>query len=56
MDREDDFKELVGSDFWVGFNADPTLNVACGAYPTRSGVYSCWGLSGNYLGVVRDGT
>jgi len=45
---------IVGTDFWVGYNANPLSNVRCNANPTSTGVYSCNGLVGNYLGIGQD--
>ena len=44
---------LIGSDLKVGNNINPNSNTACGAYPKSSGVYSCEGKIGRYLGLVK---
>jgi hypothetical protein len=44
---------IIGSDLHVGDNSLPNLNEACGANPQSSGVYSCGGKIGRYLGLVK---
>lgn len=56
INREDTQSgRIVGSDLRVGDNDDqPNLNLACGADPESSGVYSCGGKIGRYLGLVKN--
>jgi hypothetical protein len=54
INREDGWDyRIIGFDLYVGNNPLPKLNVACGANPMSSGVYSCGGKLGNYLGIYR---
>ena len=54
INREENFGHLiVGSDLYVGDNSLPYLNTACGAMPKSTGVYSCGGKVGRYLGLFR---
>ena len=46
---------IIGSDLHVGDNEEPNLNTPCGADPKSSGVYSCGGKVGKYLGIVKNG-
>ena len=46
--------DIKGSDLHVGDNIKPNLNTACGADPQFSGVYSCGGKIGRYLGLVKN--
>ena len=46
---------IIGSDLKVGdYSQQPNLNSACGANPQSSGVYSCGGKIGRYLGLVKN--
>jgi len=47
---------IIGSDLKVGDNINPNLNTACGENPQSSGVYSCGGKIGRYLGLVKPTT
>ncbi len=38
----------------MGDNSLPYLNTACGAMPLSSGVYSCGGKIGKYLGIYKN--
>jgi len=54
VNREDMVPErIIGSDLYVGDNILPYLNTACGANPRSSGVYSCDGKIGRYLGLYK---
>ncbi len=46
-------ERIIGSDLYVGDNSLPNLNTACGANPQSSGVYSCGGKIGRYLGIFK---
>ena len=43
---------IIGSDFYVGDFSIAKNNTPCGANPQASGVYSCGGKIGKYLGLV----
>lgn len=45
---------IIGNDLYVGNHATPNLNKKCNANPLRSGVYSCKGLVGTYLGIYKS--
>ncbi|MFN9903174.1 MAG: hypothetical protein ACK55Z_31260 [bacterium] len=45
---------IVGTDLYVGDNSLPYLNTPCGALPKSSGVYSCDGKIGKYLGLYKN--
>ena len=45
---------IIGSDFYVGDNSIAMNNTPCGANPQGSGVYSCGGKVGQYLGLVKS--
>jgi len=45
---------IIGSDFYVGDNSIAMNNTPCGANPQDSGVYSCGGKIGQYLGLVKS--
>ena len=44
--------KIIGTDFYVGDNSIAKNNTPCGANPQGSGVYSCGGRVGQYLGLV----
>jgi len=44
---------IKGSDLYVGDNSLPYQNTPCGANPQSSGVYSCGGKIGRYLGIYK---
>ena len=45
---------IIGTDLYVGDNSLPYLNTPCGANPQSSGVYSCGGKIGRYLGIYKN--
>ena len=57
INREDHNTQdrIIGSDLKVGDYSQPNLNTACGENPRSSGVYSCGGKIGRYLGLVKPG-
>ena len=59
INREDgatNAARIIGSDLYVGNNSLPYLNTACGAMPQATGVYSCGGKIGRYLGLYKPST
>jgi hypothetical protein len=44
---------IISSDLRVGNYGLPVNNTPCGANPTSSGVYSCDGKIGRYLGIYK---
>jgi hypothetical protein len=58
INREDNQfarNRIIGSDLYVGNSSEPYLNTPCGANPTSSGVYSCGGKIGRFLGIYKQG-
>ena len=47
-------ERLNGTDLYVGDSTMPGLNTPCGANPTSTGVYSCGGKVGKYLGIYKN--
>ena len=53
--REDGSENrIIDTDLYVGDNSLPFLNTPCGAPPLSSGVYSCGGKIGKYLGLYKN--
>ena len=44
---------IIGTDLYVGDKSLPYENTPCGANPESSGVYSCGGKIGQYLGISK---
>jgi hypothetical protein len=56
INREDSYIDrILGTDLYVGNSSEPYLNTPCGANPTTSGVYTCGGKIGRYLGIYKAG-
>ena len=45
---------IVGSDLYVGDSSSPQNNTKCNVMPQSSGVYSCGGKIGYYLGIYNS--
>ena len=55
INREDCCDErILYTDLYVGDNSLPYENTPCGANPESSGVYSCGGKIGKYLGIYKN--
>ena len=55
VSREDCcIERLIGTDLYVGDSHIAGNNTPCGANPTSTGVYSCGGKVGKYLGIYKN--
>ena len=55
-DAEGQRLRIIGTDLYVGDDTLTLNNTPCNANPTSTGVWSCGGLQGKYLGIGKQST